>query len=100
MLMSGENRKSFKILGKFSFALFLIPLCLFFIVRILAYGNPYRDVLSGAAAVLSVNIIIGVYVLVALRETKQDDRAADAVTKVCHSLHVMGLSKTDSSSCM
>lgn len=41
LLMAGENRAAFRTLGRFSFAMFLAPLIVFLIVRILAAENPY-----------------------------------------------------------
>jgi hypothetical protein len=74
LLMAGENSQAFRTLGRFSMAMFLSPLLMFFLVRVLATDHPYRDVLSGGAAILTVNIVIGLYALLAYKESVADDQ--------------------------
>ena len=58
----------------FSVALFTLPIAAYFICEtyvadlVLEHNSNFRALLSGGAAAMSVNLILGIYVYVALNE--------------------------------
>lgn len=56
----------------------VFPLFVFYVVQSLADGHPQQAMLSGLCGVLTANVVIAAYVLMAFRETAGEGAPAAA----------------------
>lgn len=67
--LSSQAHDTVSKLIRYSIAMLIFPIFIFYVVQSLAEGHPQRTMLSGLCAVLTANGVIAAYVLMAFRET-------------------------------
>ncbi|GAB5031970.1 vma21p [Nannochloropsis oceanica] len=76
LLMEPQNRHVGHKLFLYTMAMFSVPVLVFFICRewVFVSDPRRRDMWSGFASVASVNVIIALYVVMAFREDKDEEK--------------------------